>query len=97
MPLYRRLPKRGFLPHGGKTTYTVVNVKDLANRFPAGSTVDPDGLLRAGLVKRADRDAVKILGEGDLPHPLTVRAHKISGAARRKIEAAGGRVEVLAG
>ena len=52
MPLYRRLPKRGFLPHGGKTEYAVVNVKDLAARFAAGSVVDPDGLVEAGLVKR---------------------------------------------
>ena len=96
MPLYRRLPKRGFLPHGGKTEFTIVNVKDLGARFTAGSTVDPDSLAQAGLIKKSGRSAVKVLGDGDLPHALTVRAHRVSESARRKVEAAGGRVEVLA-
>src|SRR5215467_6399022 len=51
MPLYRRLPKRGFLPYGGKTEYAVVNVKDLSDRFAAGTVVDPDKLVDAGLIK----------------------------------------------
>ena len=94
MPLYRRLPKRGFLPPGGKTEYAVVNLKSLA-AFGVGSTVDPDGLVQAGLVKNGERSRVKILGSGDLPHALTVKAHAVSGSARGKIEAAGGRVELL--
>jgi large subunit ribosomal protein L15 len=94
MPLYRRLPKRGFLPHGGKTEYAVVNLKALG-AFPAGGTVDPDGLVQAGLIKRADRARVKILGDGEVPHALTVRVHAVSAAARTKIEGQGGRVEVL--
>jgi large subunit ribosomal protein L15 len=94
MPLYRRLPKRGFLPPGGKTEYAVVNLKSLA-AFGAGATVDPDGLVQAGLIKGAGRSRVKILGSGDLPHALTVKAHAVSGSARGKIEAAGGRVELL--
>ena len=94
MPLYRRLPKRGFLPPGGKTEYAVVNLKSLA-AFGAGSTVDPDGLVQAGLVKNGERSRVKILGSGDLPHALTVKAHAVSESARGKIEAAGGRVELL--
>ena len=94
MPLYRRLPKRGFLPPGGKTEYAVVNLKSLAT-FGAGSTVDPDGLVQAGLVKNGERSRVKILGSGDLPHALTVKAHAVSGPARGKIESAGGRVELL--
>ncbi|MBI5629105.1 MAG: 50S ribosomal protein L15 [Candidatus Rokubacteria bacterium] len=97
MPLYRRLPKRGFVPHGGKTEFAIVNLKDVVARFAAGSVVDPDSLLQARLIKKADRGAVKILGEGDVSHALTVRAHKISESARRKVEAAGGRVEVLHG
>jgi large subunit ribosomal protein L15 len=97
MPLYRRLPKRGFLPPGGKTEFAIVNLVDVAARFAAGSVVDPDSLLQARLIKKAGRGAVKILGEGDLSHALTVRAHRISASARRKVEAAGGRVEVLAG
>jgi len=94
MPLYRRLPKRGFLPPGGKTEYAVVNLKSLA-AFAADSVVDPEGLVRARLIKRGDRSRVKILGEGDVAHPITVRAHAVSESARRKIEAQGGRVEVL--
>jgi len=97
MPLYRRLPKRGFVPYGGKTEFAIVNLKDVVARFAAGSVVDPDSLLQARLIKKADRGAVKILGEGDVSHALTVRAHKISESARRKVEAAGGRVEVLQG
>ncbi|MGH7751491.1 MAG: 50S ribosomal protein L15 [Gemmatimonadales bacterium] len=94
MPLYRRLPKRGFLPHGGKTEYAVVNLKALG-AFAAGSVVDPDGLVRAGLIKRAHRARVKILGDGEVPHALTVRVHAVSAAARTKIEGQGGRIEVL--
>jgi len=94
MPLYRRLPKRGFLPFGGKTEYAVVNVKALG-AFASGATVDPDGLVGAGLIKKAERRRVKLLGDGDVPHALTVRVHAISGSARAKIEGRGGRVEVL--
>jgi large subunit ribosomal protein L15 len=96
MPLYRRLPKRGFLPYGGKTEFAIVNLKDVAARFGSGSVVDPDSLLQARLIKKADRSAVKVLGDGEVGHALTVRAHKISESARKKVEAAGGRVEVLA-
>ena len=95
MPLYRRLPKRGFLPPGGKTEYAVVNLKALGG-FPVDSVVDPAALVAADLIKRADRHRVKILGEGDVPHALTLRVHAVSGSARAKIEARGGRVEVLA-
>ncbi len=96
MPLYRRLPKRGFLPYGGKTEYAVVNVKDLSARFAAGSVVDPDGLVQAGLIKRSSRGAVKVLGDGAVGHALTVKVHRISESAKQKLEAAGGRIEVLA-
>ena len=95
MPLYRRLPKRGFLPFGGKTRYAIVNVKALGG-FAAGSVIDPDGLVQAGLIKRSDRSRVKILGDGDVASTLTVRVHAISESARTKIEGRGGRVEVLA-
>src|SRR5438093_9001844 len=95
MPLYRRLPKRGFLPHGGKTEYAVVNVKDLAARFAAGSVVDPDGLVEAGLVKRGERGAIKVLGDGEVGHALTVKVHRVSESAKQKLEAACGRIEVL--
>ena len=94
MPLYRRIPKRGFTPHGGKTDYAVVNLKSLA-AFEAGSVVDPDLLVKAGLVKNGQRGLVKILGTGDVEHALTVKAHAVSAGARQKIEARGGRIEVL--
>jgi large subunit ribosomal protein L15 len=95
MPLYRRLPKRGFLPHGGKTEFALVNLKDLAARFPAGSVVDPDALVAKRLIKKAERGAVKILGDGDIAHALVIRTHRISEAAREKVVGAGGQVEVL--
>jgi large subunit ribosomal protein L15 len=94
MPLYRRLPKRGFLPHGGKTEYAVVNVKKLAS-FTANATVDPDALVGAGLIKKSARTRVKLLGDGDVAHGLTVRVHAVSESAKEKIEAKGGRVELI--
>jgi large subunit ribosomal protein L15 len=97
MPLYRRLPKRGFLPYGGKTEFAIVNVGELSARFAAGSVVDPETLVMNGLIRKSGRRAVKVLGDGDVAHALTVRVHKVSGAAKQKLEAAGGRVEALPG
>lgn len=93
MPLYRRVPKRGFTPRA-RVAYAAVNLKALGV-FAAGGVVDPDSLAAARLIKKAERARVKILGDGALPHALTVRVHKVSASARAKIEAAGGRVEVL--
>ena len=95
MPLYRRLPKRGFVPYGGKRDYAIVNLEALGG-FSANAVVDPAALTRAGLIKSGHRDAVKILGEGEVAHALTVKAHAVSQAARAKIEAKGGRVELIA-
>jgi large subunit ribosomal protein L15 len=95
MPLYRRLPKRGFLPYGGKTEFAIVNVGDLSGRFAAGSVIDPDAMVSSRLIRKSGRGAVKVLGDGAVAHALTVRAHKISEGAKQKLEAAGGRVEVL--
>jgi large subunit ribosomal protein L15 len=94
MPLYRRLPKRGFLPHGGKDEYAIVNLKSLGS-FGANAVVDPEGLVKAGLVKNGQRGRVKMLGGGEVEHALTVRVHAVSESARTKIDARGGRVEVL--
>jgi large subunit ribosomal protein L15 len=94
MPLYRRLPKRGFTPHGAKASYAIVNLDSLGG-FAAGAVVDADGLVQAGLIKNAGRHRVKLLGDGDVPHALTVRVHAVSAGARAKIEAKGGRVELL--
>src|SRR5256885_2658165 len=77
MPLYRRLPKRGFLPHGGKTEYAIVNLKSLGV-FTANSVVDPEGLVKAALIKNSGRHLVKMLGGGELGHALTVRVHAVS-------------------
>src|SRR5881409_550614 len=66
MPLYRRLPKRGFLPHGTRTEFALVKLKDLSARFPAGSVVDPDALVQARLIKKSGRNAIKVLGDGGI-------------------------------
>jgi large subunit ribosomal protein L15 len=94
MPLYRRLPKRGFLPHGGKTEYAIVNLTALEG-FAANSVVDPEALVKAGLIKNSRRHRVKILGDGEVAHALPVRAHAVSESATSKIEAKGGSVQVL--
>lgn len=92
MPLYRRLPKRGFTNHFAKE-YAEINVKDL-NRFEDGTVVDCAALLEAGLVKQV-KDGVKVLGNGELTKKVTVKAEKFSKSAVAKIEAAGGKAEVL--
>ena len=92
MPLYRRVPKRGFNNKWG-VTYDVVNVDEL-NKFEAGTVVNQAVLEEAGIVKQV-RDGVKILGEGELKVALTVQANKFSKSAVEKIEAAGGKAEVI--
>ena len=92
MPLYRRLPKRGFTNIWG-TEYTVLNV-DALNKFEAGTVVTPEMLKEAGLVKQV-KDGIKILGDGKLEKNLTVQAHKFTKTAVEKIESAGGKVEVI--
>jgi large subunit ribosomal protein L15 len=93
MPLQRRLPKRGFTPLA-KKVYALVNLRDLQNLFEADSVVDLEALGKAGLVNKV-YDGIKVLGDGDLDKALTVKAHKFSKSAQQKIEAAGGKVEVL--
>mgnify|MGYP001591202206 FL=1 len=93
MPFFRRVPKRGFTPRE-RRAYTVVNLGSL-EPFAAGSVVDPDRLVEAGLIKKAERGSVKLLGDGELARALTVKVHAISAGAKRKVEAAGGTVEVL--
>lgn len=91
MPLQRRLPKRGFRNIFRKE-FAIVQVKDL-NRFEAGATVDIPALRAAGLVKNV-RDGVKLLASGEVNRPLTVKVDRASQAAARKVEAAGGTLEV---
>ena len=92
MPLFRRLPKRGFRPINPQR-YEVVNVQDL-ERFDSGSTVTPEMLREMRLVRRLNCK-VKLLGEGELTKPLVVQVHACSRSAAAKVEAAGGRVEVM--
>ncbi len=91
MPLQRRLPKRGF--HSPfKKHFAIIHVGDL-NRFPKETVVEPDLLLQSGLLKR--EEPVKLLAGGELQHPLTIRVHRVSKAALKKVESASGRVEVI--
>ncbi len=92
-PLIRRLPHRRGFRNPFRVQYTPVNLKDLA-KLPAGAEVTPESLREARIV-RSLRHPIKILGDGELAVALTVRAHRVSAAARAKIEAAGGTVEEL--
>ncbi len=92
MPLQRRLPKRGFTPLK-KTEYALVNLGQLEG-FESGSVVDTPSLVQAGLI-RSTKDGVKILGDGQLTKTITVKAKKFSKSAQQKIEAAGGKAEVI--
>ncbi len=92
MPLYRRLPKRGF-KNIFALQYVEVNVSQL-NRFEDGATVDPVALIEAGILKNV-RDGIRILGNGTLERKLTVIANGFTKSAVEKIEAAGGKVEVI--
>jgi len=93
MPLFRRLPKRGFI-NPNHQTFTVVNVRDLEKNFEAGQEVSAELLSKRGLIG-AVAAGLKILGDGELSKALKVRANKFSASAKQKIEAAGGSCEVL--
>ena len=92
MPLQRRLPKRGFT-NIFKKKYALINIKGLS-RFEPDSILDVESFRKAGLVKRLN-DGIKLVGDGDISHPLVVKVDKASKNAIAKIEAAGGRVEIL--
>jgi len=92
MPIHRRLPKRGFT-NIFKKKITIFNIRDLSD-FESGSVVDEVVLVRRGLLK-GRRDGIKLLGQGKIDIQLTVKVNEISKSAREKIEAAGGKVEVL--
>ena len=92
MPLTRRLPKRGF-NNIFATKYAAINVSDL-NVFEDGAVVDEAAIVAAGLVKKT-LDGIKILGNGELTKKLTVNAKAFSASAKQKIEAAGGKAEVM--
>ncbi len=90
LPLYRKLPKRGF-KNRFAVNYAIVNVSAL-NKFEDGAVVDLEALLAAKLVRK-ELDGLKILGEGELTKKLTVKANVFSASAKEKIEAAGGKTE----
>ncbi len=94
MPLVRRLPKFGFT-NPSRTEYSIVNIKSF-EQWVGSETVTPQAMVDAGLVKRK-KLPIKILGNGELKKALVVQAHKFSKSAESKIQAAGGRVEVIGG
>ncbi len=93
LPLFQRLPKRGFHNHT-RVEYSIINVEQL-NVFEEGTVVDLQTLIVAGLVKDPKNGGVKVLGNGELTKKLTVKANKFSESAKKAIEAAGGLVEVM--
>ena len=92
MPLFQRLPKRGFTNINRKE-YAIVNLETL-NRFEEGTEVTPELLLEVGVVSKLNA-GIKILGKGAIEKKLTVKAHKFSSQAKEAIEAAGGKTEVI--
>jgi large subunit ribosomal protein L15 len=94
LPLYRKLPKRGFKNYLFGKVYTVVNVESL-NKFNNGEVVDAAALLAKGIISDVAKNGIKVLGEGELKKNLTVKAAVFSGTAKEKIEAAGGKTEVV--
>ena len=94
MPAYRRLPKRGFDNSRFATAYAIVNLAQLEENFENGDTVDLVALIESGIIAKP-LDGLKVLGNGNLTKKLVVKAQKISEAAKAKIEAAGGNVEVI--
>jgi len=96
MPLYRRLPHRGFSNTSFKKDWQIVNLEQVEAKFSAGDVVDGASLKAKGLVKKAEA-LVKVLGDGTLSKALTFQVDKVSASARAKIEQAGGAVETPAG
>ncbi len=93
MPLYRKLPHRGFNNYNFRTSYAVVNVGDLAKLDASVTEVNIDALVKAGLI-RADGALLKVLGDGEITRALKVTANKFTGSAKEKIEKAGGQAIV---
>jgi len=94
MPLIKRVPKRGFSNYPFKKEYAVINVMDLEELFDNGTEITAELLLESGVIKKV-LDGIKVLGDGDITKKFTVKVQKISESAKNKIEAAGGKVEVI--
>ena len=90
MPLYRKLPRRGFNNYNFRTEYSVVNLSDLS-RVEGSEIIDKDTLVKAGLV-RSNASLIKVLGDGELSTPVKVKADKFSKSAEEKIKSAGGEI-----
>lgn len=93
MPLQRRLPKRGFTNYPFSKEYAVINLRDLS-KVEDLNTITPEVLHERGVVKDL-KDGLKVLGDGEIKKPFTVKAHAFSSAAQEKIAAAGGKAEVI--
>ena len=93
MPIYRRVPKRGFSNALFKKEYAIITL-DLLNRFEDGAEVTPEILIENGLVRDL-KDGIKVLGNGTLDKKVAVKAHKVSASAKAAIEAKGGSVEII--
>lgn len=93
LPLYRRLPKRGFSNAEFKITYAVINLDDL-NKFEEGTVVTPELLKETGMIKNS-LCGIKVLGEGELTTKITIKANKFSKSALEKIEKSGSKAEVI--
>jgi large subunit ribosomal protein L15 len=92
MPLQRRLPKRGFT-NAFRKEFDVINVEDLM-KFEPNASVDADALRNRGLIRKKN-DGVKLLGRGQLKHAVVIKIHRVSKSAREKVEAAGGKIEII--
>lgn len=93
LPLYRRLPKRGFSNAKFKTEYAVINVGDL-NKFDEGTVITPELLKETGFVKK-QLCGIKVLGDGEIDKKITIRAHRFSSTALEKLEKSGSKAEVI--
>jgi large subunit ribosomal protein L15 len=94
MPLHRRLPKRGFT-NIFKREWAEVNLSELEDRFEANAAITPETLVESGLVRKSLQKSIVILGKGEVKKALSVSAHRFSAAAKQKIEAAGGKAEII--
>jgi large subunit ribosomal protein L15 len=94
MPLHRRLPKRGFT-NTFKREWAEVNLSELEDRFEANAAITPETLVERGLVRKSLQKSVVILGKGEIKKALRISAHRFSAAAKQKIEAAGGKAEII--
>lgn len=94
IPLYRRLPRRGFNNAAFKKVFATVNLSSIEERFEANAVVDAESLVKAGLIRKAT-DTVKVLGSGEISKALTFKVAATTASAKVKIEKAGGKVELI--